>query len=108
MEAQYIVVFITVASRREADTIAGVLVGEKLAACVNIVPAVSSVFWWQGKLDKADELLLVAKSAVTSLEKIVERVKAFHSYTVPEIIAMPVYGGNSDYLKWIDESISVR
>lgn len=108
MESKYIVVFITAGNRQEADNIAGVLVGEKLAACVNIVPAVSSVFWWQGKLDNADEFLLVAKSPVSLLEKIVARVKAVHSYTVPEIIAMPVLGGNADYLKWIDESVSVR
>jgi periplasmic divalent cation tolerance protein len=105
MDFKHIVVFITVSSKQEADTIANALVSEHVAACVNQVPAVNSVFWWQGKLDSAAEILLVVKSSAVLLPKIIERVKALHSYTVPEIIALPIVGGNREYLDWIDESI---
>lgn len=101
----HIVVFITVASRQEARKIADGLLNKRLAACVNIVDNVESVFWWQGKLDKASELLLVVKSRKSKLAGIIKSVKSLHSYQVPEIIALPIIGGNKDYLDWLDESV---
>ena len=100
-----IVIFITCVNRREAEKIAGNLVGKKLAACVNIVDNIKSIFWWQGKIDKADEVLLIAKSKKTLIERIVKEVKRLHSYKVPEIIALPIVAGNRDYLNWVNESI---
>jgi len=101
----YIVVFITCANKKEAERIAGKLIRSKLAACVNIIRDVKSRFWWQAKLDKADELLLIAKSTKAKLNKIIKLVKSLHSYEVPEIIALPIVGGNGKYLEWIDAAI---
>lgn len=100
-----IVLFITTADAEEAQRIADVLVKEKKAACVNIVPKVSSLFWWQGKVEKAEENLLIVKSQAPLLNQIVKLVKRHHRYEVPEIIALPIIGGNPDYLEWIDKEV---
>ena len=99
-----IVGFITAKDKEEAQKIADVLVLEKLVACVNIVPSVQSVFWWEGKVDNSEEVLMIFKSRKDLFERIVSSVKSAHSYTVPEIIALPVIDGNQDYLKWVKES----
>jgi periplasmic divalent cation tolerance protein len=101
----HIVILITCANKKEAGEICGQLIRKKLVACVNIVDAVESVFWWEGKVDKAKEVLLIAKSKKTKLAKIASLVKSIHSYDVPEIIALPVVGGYKPYLDWIDESV---
>ena len=100
-----IVLFITTADAEEAQRIAGVLVKERKAACVNIVPRVSSLFWWQDKVDSAQESLLIVKSRASVLNQIVNLVKQHHSYDVPEIIALPIIGGNPDYLEWIGKEV---
>ncbi|KPK96482.1 MAG: hypothetical protein AMJ95_14040 [Omnitrophica WOR_2 bacterium SM23_72] len=101
----YIVILITASNKKEARRIALALIKKRLASCVNILGLVTSLFWWKGKIDKANEALLVAKSKKEKLAKIVTCVKSLHSYQVPEIIALPIIGGNSAYLKWIDESL---
>ncbi len=101
----YIVVFVTCVSASQARKIASALVADQLAACVNIVPAIKSLFRWQGKVDKAAETLLVIKSRKSLFPRICRTVKQLHSYTVPEIIALPIVCGNKDYLEWIDESV---
>ncbi|MEK6727688.1 MAG: divalent-cation tolerance protein CutA [Candidatus Omnitrophota bacterium] len=101
----YVVIFITVSNKKEAKRIADGLVRDKLAACVNIVDKLESFFWWQGKVDKAKEMLLIAKSKKQNLNRIIKLVKSLHSYEVPEIIALPVVAGYKPYLRWIDESI---
>ena len=103
-DEKHVVVFITAETLGQGRDIADALVGEKLAACVNIVPGVQSKFWWQGKIDSANESLLIVKTREALLDKVIATVKSLHSYKVPEIIAMPIVGGNSDYLDWIDES----
>ncbi len=100
---KHIVVFITAETLGQCREIADALVGEKLAACVNIVPKVQSKFRWQGKIDSANESLLIVKTREAMLDKVIASVKSKHSYTVPEIIALPIVGGNKDYLDWIDE-----
>jgi len=100
-----IVLFITTANAEEAQRIAGVLLNERKAACVNIVPRVDSLFWWQGKLDAAQESLLIVKSKASVLSEIVRLVRELHSYDVPEIIALPIIGGNQDYLEWIGKEV---
>jgi periplasmic divalent cation tolerance protein len=66
---------------------------------------VDSSFWWQGKLDSAQESLLIIKTGASLISEIIELVKSVHSYEVPEIIALPIIGGNEDYLKWIDDEV---
>ena len=101
----YIVVFITAKDKAEAEKIGRHLVSEKLAACVNIVAGVQSIFWWENKIDQAGEVLLIVKSKKTFFKKIVAAVRAVHSYSVPEIIALPIVAGHVDYLKWIGDSV---
>ena len=100
-----IVVFVTASGKIEADKIAEKLIEEKLAACVNIISGVDSVFWWENRIDRASEVLLVIKSSKDKFAKIAETVKALHSYEVPEIIALPITDGYKPYLDWINESI---
>jgi len=104
-EVDYIVLFITVSNSQEAHKIAGVLLEQRKAACVNIVPRVSSLFWWQDKPDSAQESLMVVKTKASLLNEIVSLVKEIHSYDVPEIIALPIVGGNRDYLEWIGKEV---
>jgi periplasmic divalent cation tolerance protein len=101
----YIVVFITCANKKEAKDIASGLIKNRLAACVNITGDLESFFWWRGKTDYAREILLIIKSKKQKLSRIIKLVKSMHSYTVPEIIAIPVIAGNESYLKWIDDSL---
>ena len=101
----YIIIFVTASNRKEANKIAQRLLKNKLAACVNILDKIKSIFWWQGKIDQADEVLLIIKSNRKKLPKIIKLIKSIHSYEVPEIIAVPIYDGYKPYLKWIDESL---
>ena len=100
-----IVIFVTTSSEEEARKISGLLLGQRKAACVNVVPKVDSSFWWQGKLDSAQESLLIIKTRASLLPEIIALVKEVHSYEVPEVIALPIIGGNQDYLKWLDDEV---
>ena len=97
----YSVVLIAAAGVEEARLLADILLKERLAACINILPGVESRYWWQGGLETAPECLLFVKSRTSYLDAIIEKVKKAHSYQVPEIIALPISGGNSDYLNWL-------
>jgi periplasmic divalent cation tolerance protein len=101
----YMVIFITAARKTEATRIAKALLTSKLAACVNIVDKVESFFWWQGKIDRAKEYLLIVKSVKANLPRVCRLVKSLHSYDVPEIIGVPIAGGSKTYLDWINDSI---
>jgi len=103
-----IVVFVTTKNGREANKIAIKLVESKLIACANVIKGVHSTFRWQGKVDKADETLLILKSKKSCLLKIVKMVKKYHSYDVPEIIALPITDGSKDYLNWIKSNCSAK
>ena len=100
-----IVVMITCSSKREANKVKKVLLEKRLAACVNIIPKVDSSFWWKGKIDSSLEVLLLAKTKKKMLKGIITLVKKIHSYEVPEIIALPIVGGNKDYLNWIEKEV---
>jgi periplasmic divalent cation tolerance protein len=93
---------ITTASKEEAETIAQRLLEAKLIACANIIGPVQSRFHWSGKIDKAEEYLVLMKSRKNLFEKLSETVKALHSYKVPEIIALPVVDGSKAYMDWLD------
>ncbi|RKY31363.1 MAG: divalent-cation tolerance protein CutA [Candidatus Omnitrophota bacterium] len=100
----YAVILITAPERQEAEKIAQVLVEEKLAACVNIIADIHSIFWWEGKIDNSKETLLIIKTKKSRVKKLIKKVQSIHSYEVPEIITLPVIAGNKKYLNWIDES----
>jgi periplasmic divalent cation tolerance protein len=102
--ADEIVVLATASSCDEAAAIGRALIDERLAACVNIVPGVRSLFIWEGKTQDESETLLIMKSRLHLLEQLTERVKSLHSYSVPEVIALPIIGGSADYLNWLRES----
>ena len=99
-----IVVLITASSEADAATIARTLVDEHLIACANIVPRVRSFFFWEGETQDAAETLLVCKSRQPLMDRVIGRVKELHSYSVPEIIALPVVSGSSSYLSWVRDS----
>jgi len=105
MSDPYILVLVTTKDFEEAETISKELLEKKLIACANIVNPVVSHFYWSGTISKSEECLVIIKSRADLFPKISEQVKALHSYEVPEIIALPVVIGSSDYLAWIDESL---
>lgn len=104
-EPEHVVILVTTATLEDAQQIGGSLLEQRQAACVNIIPGVVSRFWWQGKLDTAQESLLIIKTRAGKLPEIIDSVKRMHRYDVPEIIALPVVGGNPDYLNWIDKEV---
>ena len=100
----YRMVFITTKDKHEARAIAKGLLEKKLIACANIVKGVESLFFWEGKIDEAEEVLLVLKTKAAMMEEVIKNVKALHSYSVPEIISVNIEEGNKGYLDWINES----
>lgn len=105
MKNQFIVIYVTVKNKAEAKKITQGLLKARLVACVNVVGAIESHFWWQGKIDQASEVFLIIKTKQKLFEKIVSKVKLLHSYENPEIIALPIVAGSWPYLKWIDEVV---
>ena len=101
-----IVVLVTCPSLPVARRIATALVTQRLAACVNIVPAVESLFWWQGKVDRCRETLLVIKTAAAGFERLRRAVIELHPYDVPEVIALPLAAGHAPYVRWVISSSS--
>jgi periplasmic divalent cation tolerance protein len=106
MSYNHIVVYITVPSHEVGRQIADALVEANLAACVNIMPGISSIYNWQGELEQDDELLLIAKTRTVLFNQLASAVKKIHPYEVPEIIAMPIIAGSNEYLAWINEETS--
>jgi len=101
----YVIVMMTASSKEEAARIVRALLEEKLIACANILDSVTSFFWWQNKIDQENEALVLMKSKQSLFKKISKRVKELHSYDVPEVLAVPVVDGSSDYLGWLEESL---
>lgn len=91
----------TAASREEAVRLAEMLVGSRLAACVQILPEMESIYWWQGKIERAPEHLLLVKTSLDNFERLEQEVRALHSYDTPEIIAVPVNASSAPYLEWL-------
>lgn len=104
--SEHIIVFITVSSPEEGGRIAKSLVEKRVAACVNIVAGLRSIYRWEGKVCDDSELLLIAKTTSDLFTALEREVKSLHSYKVPEIIAVPIIYGYRKYLEWIDESIT--
>jgi periplasmic divalent cation tolerance protein len=99
------IVFCTCGNREEAGRMARTLVEEGLAACVNVLPEIESVYRWQGNIESAREVLLLIKTTESRLEALRERIGALHSYEVPEILAVPVSAGAGSYLAWLREQV---
>ncbi len=100
--SDYVAVWVTCASREEGQRLAQLLVERRLAACVNLIDGVESLFRWRGAIDKAKEILLIAKSRAALLPELTAAIKENHSYETPEIIALPIVGGDADYLNWLE------
>ena len=96
--------FVTCSNVREAKRLADTLVKERLAACVNIVPGVTSVYSWQGKIRQDREALLIIKSKTALSRRLTARVRKLHSYDCPEVVTLRIASGNPDYLRWVRES----
>jgi len=102
---EFVVIYVTVGSAEEGDRLARALVEEKLAACVNRVKAIESVYRWQGNVERSAEELLMIKSRRDLFPALEKRVRELHSYSVPEIIALPVVAGSAAYLSWLGEQL---
>lgn len=100
-----IVVFMTAANGEEAARLAEMLVGAHLAACVQILPEMESVYRWEGKIERQSEILLLAKTTRSKFDELEREVRALHSYETPEIIAVPVTVGSTPYLQWLDTGL---
>ncbi len=100
-----VLIFVTCASVKEADHIADILLCKRLASCVSLLPGIKSRFRWKGRIEKAEEVLLTAKTRKSKFAAIDREVRRAHSYDVPEVIALPVICGSKDYLRWISDSV---
>ena len=99
----YIIVLVTTPNKAEAEKIAQSLLNEKLIACANIINHVTSFFHWSGKVERAEECLVVMKSRLDLFGELAERLKGLHSYEVPEILALPIVEGSKAYLDWMEQ-----
>lgn len=102
--ARVLAVFVTCPNRRVAETIGRTLVEERLAACANIIPGLTSVYRWQGKICRDQEVLALLKTRRSCFPRLASRVRELHPYTVPAIVALPVALGSPAYLAWVAES----
>ncbi len=101
-----LVVLVTVPSQDVGKDLARMLLSEKLAACVNIVPSIVSLYTWEGELCTDDEALLMIKTTEAALQELISAVSGDHPYDVPEIIAVPITAGSTEYLSWIGEVVT--
>lgn len=104
MSDDAIVVFMTAANGEEATRLADMLVGAHLAACVQILPEMESVYRWKGKVERQAEVLLIAKTTQAKFDELEREVRALHSYETPEIVAVPILRGSAPYLEWLQQA----
>lgn len=100
----FLLVYITTGSKEEAEEIAGTLVKERLAACINYFP-INSTYSWQGKIESSDEYLLLCKTTEQQYPRLEKQVKDIHPYDVPAIIALSIHTGSKEYLQWVKDSM---
>ena len=103
-ETDYVIVMTTLPADADVGTFAHALVQARIAACVNVLPAMDSVYRWEGKVEQERERQLIIKTSRWSLIELWERVQALHPYDVPEFIVLPIVDGNAAYLQWVGES----
>ena len=102
---RFIVVYVTVESAEEGKRLASALVEERLAACVNRLGPVQSTYRWKGQVERSEEHLLIIKTSEGLFGRLKKRVQELHSYSVPEVIALPIVDGNEGYLKWLEDQL---
>jgi len=95
------IIYSTIDDLKDARRIASTLVEEQLVACVNIIPGVESIYRWKGKVENADEVVLIAKTSDEQVKKTIQRIQQLHSYELPDIIVIPIIGGLKEYLDYI-------
>ena len=108
MSEDAIVVFLTAANGEEATRLADMLVGAHLAACVQILPEMESVYRWQGKIERSSEVLLIVKTTSAKFDDLEREVRALHSYDTPEIVAVPILTGSAPYLEWLNQATDLQ
>lgn len=108
MPRRAVAVLVTCPTRLVGQRIASGLIRQRLAACVNLVPGIESTFWWQGKIERCREVLLVIKTTPACAERLRQTVIRLHPYDVPEVIVLPITGGHLPYLRWVFSSVSAR
>ena len=101
-------VYMTAGSIEEAKNIGHILVEKNLAACVNLLENMTSIYKWENKLEKCQEVVMIAKTRKTLMPKLIETVNSHHSYDCPCILELPIQGGNSEFLNWIETETSDR
>jgi periplasmic divalent cation tolerance protein len=101
-----IIILTTASSDKEAEIIGSKLINNKLAACVNIIPNIKSIYRWEGKINKDSEYLLIIKTVKRAEEDVFENIRKLHSYDTPEMISIPITGGEKSYLNWLSKSVA--
>ncbi len=102
---QPVLLYITAPSREEAILLARELLGRKVIACANIMDNVQSLYWWDGEIEQSKEIIVIAKTFSVHVERVTQIIKEQHSYECPAILAVPVTGGNDDYIQWMNTQI---
>ncbi|MDB5049790.1 MAG: cutA [Fibrobacteres bacterium] len=97
------VAYITARDREQALLIGKALLESRLVACINLIDRMKSMYWWEGRLEEAEECILIAKTVDSRHEEIIRRVKELHSYLIPCVVFWPLSGGNAEYLSWIEK-----
>jgi periplasmic divalent cation tolerance protein len=106
MSSEFALVYITTSNADEAGRIGGQLVTERLAACVNIVPAVQSIYRWEGAITRSDEAVIIAKTLAAKILELNDRVRSLHSYQTPAIVAVPLLHVDADFARWIEGEVA--
>jgi len=101
-------VYVTAPSLAEAESLARLAVEGRLAACANILPGMRSLYWWQGKLEQAEEAVLILKTAEALVPALIEALTRAHSYDCPCVVAVDIDSGNPDFLRWIADETAPR
>jgi periplasmic divalent cation tolerance protein len=104
----YVIAYITAKDKAQALSIGRALVEERLAACVNVIDNMTSIYRWDGEINEDSEAVLIAKTSAEIFEQLTERVKQLHTYTCPCVVSIPIIGGNKDYLNWLGENTKVE
>jgi len=99
-------VYVTAATQAEALMIGRALVEARLAASVNVLQGARSIYWWEGRIETAEEAVLVAKTRAGLVDRLIRQIRELHSYTTPAIVVLPILAGNPDYLAWLAEETS--